>query len=222
MSRRHRGFAQPFRLLKSVVAHGTMAWLSDGLKKRCLKGLKTRDSWGSIHLSIHPYIHPSIYLYIYIYKHQILPDYKGLKLKLKVASSNSSNIWCLHPFFCWYFPPWSAESHRKSSQLYRLLWIWVPMGAPKRPLHWDPVRLSPEGDPTVDPKVSPKFWHLWVPMFIVLRAIFADHKALSIALQCRLFVLHASGEFLARRWRTSGLSWEFHYTLSSLPSGNLT
>ena len=70
MPRRHRGFAQPFRLLKSAVAHGTMAWLSDfwwPKKKVRKRPKKTRDSWGSIDLSIYPSIHPSIYLFIYIY-----------------------------------------------------------------------------------------------------------------------------------------------------------
>ena len=70
MPRRHRGFAQPFRLLKSAVAHGTMAWLSDfwwPKKKVRKRRKKTRDSWGSIDLSIYPSIHPSIYLFIYIY-----------------------------------------------------------------------------------------------------------------------------------------------------------
>jgi hypothetical protein len=70
MPRRHRGFAQPFRLLKSAVAHGTMAWLSDfwwPKKKVRKRRKKTRDSWGSIDLSIYPSIHPSIYLFLYIY-----------------------------------------------------------------------------------------------------------------------------------------------------------
>ena len=67
MPRRHRGFAQPFRLLKSAVAHGTMAWLSDFWwpKKKVRKRRKKLEIHGD--LSIYPSIHPSIHLYIYLY-----------------------------------------------------------------------------------------------------------------------------------------------------------
>ena len=109
-------------------------------KKKVLKRLENSRFMG-IYPSIHTSIHPSIY--IYIYKHQILPDYKGLKLKLKVASSNSSNIWCLHPFFVDIFPlgvQKVIENHPNSIASCGSGCPWVPQNDHSIGIQWGLVQ----------------------------------------------------------------------------------